>query len=125
MLLDTCTFIWLTSAPRKLGRHAKKAIDGADTLVLSDASVLEICLKWRAGKLELPEPPRSWIREQTRIWQTEALGLSAEHMFRATELELVHRDPFDRLLVAQAISEELRILTPDPNIRRYPVATLW
>ncbi|MCC6809478.1 MAG: type II toxin-antitoxin system VapC family toxin [Deltaproteobacteria bacterium] len=125
LLLDTCTFVWLVAEPRKLGRAAKKAIDAAETLVLSDVTALEVCLKWRAGKLRLPEPPRRWITEQAEAWHVEWLSLRQEHMFRASELEPIHADPYDRLLVAQALSENLRIVTPDEGIARYPVSTLW
>ena len=125
VLLDTCTFIWLTASPKKLSAAAKKAIDRTDTLLISDVTVLEICLKWRSGKLQLPNPPRSWVQEQAEIWKLNWLSLTRSHIFRASELEPMHQDPYDRLLVGQALEEQIKIVTPDEHIERYPVATIW
>lgn len=124
-MLDTCTFIWLTSSAQKLSPLAKKTIDNTETLLLSEVSVLEICLKWRSGKLQLPSPPRTWTQEQAEIWKMQWLPLSRLHMFRASELETIHQDPYDRLLIGQALQEQVSILTPDESIRKYPVATVW
>lgn len=125
-LLDTCAFVWLVSAPKRLGPVASAAIDGAEArLYLSDASVWEICLKWQAKKIKLPQPPRLWIQQQQAAWEIESLPIDRSHLFRVTELAEHHRDPFDRLLVAQAIEASLTLLTPDPAIASYPVATLW
>jgi PIN domain nuclease of toxin-antitoxin system len=126
LLLDTCTFIWLTSESERIDAAARAALDLPDAdLVLSEASVWEISLKWQAGKLSLPTPPRLWIETQAEAWQLRRLPVGREHVYQTTELPDVHRDPFDRLLVAQAIEGGLTIVTPDPLIRRYPVAVLW
>jgi PIN domain nuclease of toxin-antitoxin system len=125
-ILDTCTFIWLCAEPVRLSQTARGTIDAADTEpALAEASVLEIVLKWQAGKIALPEPPRVWIERQTRIWSIRTLPISREHMYRASELPEHHRDPFDRLLIAAALSEGATILTPDPAIHRYPVSWRW
>jgi PIN domain nuclease of toxin-antitoxin system len=126
LLLDTCTFIWLVSAPDQLGERARQELDDPSaTLLLSDASVWEVCLKWQSGKLELPGPPRHWIEEQRRTWELTRAPIELEHLYRSTELPAHHRDPFDRMLVSQAIAEGLSIVTPDPAIRRYPVMVIW
>lgn len=126
LLLDTCSFIWLTGAPLRLGDKAREALDSPRAeILLSDVSVLEICTKWQAKKLGLPAPPRSWIEEQARVWQLGRLPITAAACYRATELPEVHRDPFDRLLVSQAIDEGLTLLTPDEWIHKYPVKVLW
>jgi PIN domain nuclease of toxin-antitoxin system len=126
LLLDTCTLIWLVSAPDRLSRAASEAIDRQSTeLLVSDATVWEICLKWQAGKIGLPKPPRTWIEEQAALWLLEALPIRRTHLCRVTEIPEHHHDPFDRLLVAQALDEGLTIATPDPDIRRYPVDVLW
>lgn len=126
LLLDTCTFIWLVAAPDQLSERAARTVDDASTeLWLSDASVWEICLKWEAGKLQLPAPPRNWIEEQSLRWGVAWLAVERTHHYRATELPRHHRDPFDRLLVAQAIERGLTIATPDAHVQKYPVATLW
>lgn len=126
LLLDTCTVVWLSADPGRLSKKAKEALDADDAiLLLSDASVWEVCLKWQAKKLVLPAPPRRWLTEQARVWQLDRLALDPEHFYRTSELPALHRDPFDRLLVAQAIERSLTIVTPDAAIRAYPVAVLW
>ncbi|HEY6463885.1 MAG TPA: type II toxin-antitoxin system VapC family toxin [Polyangiaceae bacterium] len=126
LLLDTCAIVWLAAEPGRLSKKARTAIDAGDArLFASDASTWEICLKWQSKKLTLPAPPRRWIVEQARAWQTTRLPLEPEHLYRSSELPPFHRDPFDRLLVAQAIEGDLTIVTPDPAIHAYPVAVLW
>lgn len=125
LLLDTCCFVWLAAAPQNLGDGVKVAIDKGADLFVSDCTVWEICLKWGAGKLVLPAPPRAWVEDQIRAWRVMPLGVAREHLYRTSELPHHHRDPFDRLLVSQAIEEKLTIATPDAEIRRYPVATCW
>ncbi len=126
LLLDTCTFLWLAAEPDRLGARAREVLDADGArLFLSDASIWEVCLKWQARKLELPLPPRRWFGEQLPLWQVERLPLEPEHYFRSTELPPVHRDPFDRLLVAQALQRDLVIVTPDASIHDYPVAVIW
>jgi PIN domain nuclease of toxin-antitoxin system len=125
LLLDTCTFIWLASDPAKLSPAAAKAIDRESEIQLSDASVWEICLKWQSKKITLPSPPRTWVSEQLRQWRLQSLAIAPEHLFRCTELPDLHKDPFDRLLVAQALSQNLTLVTPDEAIRQYPVSVIW
>lgn len=126
LLLDTCTFVWLVSSPTELADRARRELDDpAAELVLSDASIWEVCLKWQAGKLHLPAPPRRWIEEQRRAWGLVRLPVELEHLYRCTELPLHHRDPFDRLLVSQAIVEDLTVVTPDAAFAGYPVTLLW
>jgi len=126
LLLDTCVLLWLASRPGRLSRPARAALDdpGRD-LFFSDASVWEICLKWLARKIVLPVPPRRCVEEQTVRWGIAELPIERSHLYRATELPQLHRDPFDRLLVAQALEAGLTVVTPDPAVRAYPVATLW
>jgi len=126
LLLDTCAFLWLAEASDRLSSTAAQALDDDEaSLFLSDASVWEICLKWQAGKILLPSPPRRWIDGQFGIWDLKALPVVRSQLYRMTELPSHHRDPFDRLLVAQAIEEAMTIVTPDPQIARYPVAVVW
>ncbi len=125
LLLDTCTFIWLTGAPGQLSPTAQRAIDEASELYVSDVSIWEICLKWQARKLRLPTPPRRWITEQLGVWALGRLRIESEDLFRSAELPDLHKDPFDRLLVAQALVHNARLVTPDPAIHSYPVAVLW
>ena len=126
LLLDTCTFVWLAAAPERLSETARELLDDPTrSIVLSDVSVWELCLKWQAGKLGLPAPPRTWVEEQARVWSLDRLELNRPHFYRSTELPTLHRDPFDRLLVAQALDRGLTLVTPDTHIHRYPVAARW
>ena len=87
--------------------------------------MLEIALKWTAGKLVLPDPPRRWIESQIAAWSLDCRALGREDVYRAGELPHHHRDPFDRLLVATAIRANAIILTPDDAVHRYPVSCRW
>ncbi|MBI4871651.1 MAG: type II toxin-antitoxin system VapC family toxin [Candidatus Riflebacteria bacterium] len=88
-------------------------------------SVWELCLKWQAGKLSLPQPPSVWVEEQCRSWGLIGLAVERRHLYRVSELPVHHRDPFDRLLIAQAIEGRLTLATPDRVLSSYPVAVLW
>jgi PIN domain nuclease of toxin-antitoxin system len=99
--------------------------DDTNSLLLSDVSALEIALKWSAGKLVLPAPPRVWVEEQIRRWSFAQIGLTRDDMYRASELPNHHADPFDRLLVATAMNRGATLLTPDTAIHNYPVAWEW
>jgi PIN domain nuclease of toxin-antitoxin system len=125
LLLDTCTLIWLTSEPSRLSVAAVKALDAESEVYLSDACVWEICLKWQARKIDLPAPPRIWISDQISAWHLQRVPIEPDHLYRTTELPDLHRDPFDRLLIAQALSSQASVVTPDPAIRQYPVAVIW
>ena len=126
VLLDTCTFIWMCAEPDRLSDEVRRLLDEEQTEILfSDVSALEITLKWTAGKLKLPDPPRRWIEDQLRIWFPLQTPLDRQKMYRASELPLHHADPFDRLLIATALNHDATILTPDTVIHRYPVACAW
>ena len=125
-LLDTCSFVWLCAEPSRLSSAATTAIGADDAeLLLSDASALEISLKWSAHKLQLPSPPRRWVESQVTAWALATVSITREDMYRASELPEHHRDPFDRLLVAAALNHGATIVTPDTAIHKYPVASLW
>ena len=124
-LLDTCTFLWLTDSGKKLSKKSSKLIDQKSDIFLSDVSCFEICLKWKAKKLKLSKTPRLWFEEQTEIWDLNMIPIEREHLYRVTELALYHRDPFDRLLVSQCLSEDLTLVTPDSAFDEYPVSTVW
>ena len=76
-------------------------------------------------KLQLPEPPRLWTEQQRTLWKLSGLSIETQHLYRMSELPGHHRDPFDRLLVAQAIEHGLTIATPDQAIHCYPTSVLW
>ena len=120
-MLDTCTLIWLCSSPDRLSPTAREIIDAAETrLLLSEASVLEIALKWTAGKLALPDPPRRWIESQIAAWSLDCRALGREDMYRAGELPHHHRirsiDCWSRQRSGQTRSSS-RPTTPCSGIR--------
>jgi PIN domain nuclease of toxin-antitoxin system len=125
-LLDTCVFLWIAAHPSRLSARVRDTLSQVDAeLLLSDVSALEISLKWSAGRITLPQPPRAWIEEQSRLWRTSSVAITRAVVFRSTELPAVHRDPFDRLLVATALEEGVAVVTPDEWIQKYPVSWLW
>ena len=125
-LLDTHTFLWMCGEPARLGTAARERIDDpASELFLSVASVWEMAIKRSLGKLELPEALPAFLEEQLAATRTNLLGVRAEHAVRVETLPWHHRDPFDRLLVAQAQFEGLPILSRDASLDAYPVRRLW
>lgn len=125
LLFDTCALLWWF-AREGLSQTAQRAIrDPANQLHISAGSAWEIAIKHSLGKLVLPESPREVIA--AALDETPARGIVAEfdHVIRAGSLPLHHRDPFDRLLVAQAQIENLTLVTPDPLFKPYDVPLLW
>lgn len=126
LLLDTCTFLWLTGQSASLSSHARRLCqDPANALFLSAVSVWEIELKYRKGKLGLVVEPTQYIPEQRQNHAIFPLPLDEASALRYVQLGSHHRDPFDRMLVCQAWEHELTILTPDRHIAAYDVAVDW
>ena len=125
-LLDTCTFLWLAQQPTQISPTAAAAInEPGNDLLLSDVSILEIVLKHAAGKLPLPDAPRTWIPEKLKFHQLDSLPLTLEVFYRSGELPRVHADPFDRLIAAQAIEAGLVLLSPDAPLSSLGASRLW
>lgn len=99
--------------------------DGHNELYLSAASAWEIAIKSARGKLTLPDLPEKFVAERLALHHFQALPIQLSHALRVYSLPDLHRDPFDRLLVAQAQLEIMPILTADMNIARYDVETIW
>ena len=99
--------------------------DGGNELLFSSASAYELALKVRSGKLTLPDPPESYVPERLIANGFTGLPVVLAHALRAGSLPWIHRDPLDRLLIAQAQIEGIAILTADPAISRYDVETIW
>ena len=109
-----------------MSSRAREAFaDPANEAFLSAASAWEIAVKHRLGKLPLPAIPHEFVPEQRAAHGIEALPVDEEAALHVAKLPDLHPDPFDRMLVAQAILGGLVLLTPDESIRRYPVRTLW
>lgn len=125
-LLDTCTFLWLTDRTEHLSEDARSVLqDPGNTLVLSQASTLEIQIKYKRGKLPLAIPPHEFIPQAVATFRLQYLRIEDAHFWAKGKLPLLHRDPFDRLLIAQASHEGMCIVTPDPEIHLYPIRVIW
>ena len=126
LLLDSCTLIWLASEPGQLSGAASAAIDDpASVLHVSHASLWEIALKHGAGKLSLPDAPRAGWSEQVRRWGLIELPLIAEALLTGSELPAHHKDPFDRVILAQAQISGLRVVSPDGAFPAYGIPLIW
>src|SRR5215470_3632463 len=110
----------MTMAPDRFSKRTVAALQSNDTdLYLSAASVWEISLKYSRGKLRLPVRPREYVAHYMGRTRTSPLSISMEHAALISELPAHHRDPFDRIIVAQAMLDRLPILTADPQIKQY------
>lgn len=124
-LIDTHVWLWMQTDPGRLSDDTRAVVhDVRNTLLLSAASTWEIAIKYRLGKLPLPEPPTSYVPDRMRRSGTAALPVEHAHTLRTAELPDHHRDPFDRVLVAQAQLLGLTIITADPQLSAYDVALL-
>jgi PIN domain nuclease of toxin-antitoxin system len=123
LLLDTHAFLWVLDAPQRIPAWIRTAIEDAENDVfVSAASAWEIAIKQSLGRL--PAPPADPIAALHRSGMTE-LPVTVEHARRTRSLPLLHRDPFDRMLVAQAQAEGLSLVSRDPAVRQYQVTVLW
>jgi PIN domain nuclease of toxin-antitoxin system len=126
LLLDTCTFLWLTKGSEELSPQAIDAFtDPKNEVYLSSVSAWEINVKYRLGKLSLPLSPDKFISKERKRHMVTRLDLSEQDTFHLFKLPTPHKDPFDRMLVCQAIEHSLTILTPDPLVTQYPIRSLW
>ncbi len=125
-LLDTHTFLWLATEDEGLSPTARElALDPRNDLFLSVASVWEMAIKKSLGRMELTVPLSRLLAEQLRQLRTTLLEIRCEHALLVETLPFHHRDPFDRLLVAQAIEESLPLLSADTQLDAYPVDRVW
>lgn len=126
LLLDAATFLWWATGSEHLSAAAGAAIGDPTRLsFVSAVSMWEISLKHALGKLPLPEDPAALLPRLRTQHGFEELALGEAAALQLPKLPPIHRDPFDRMLVCQAIEHGLTIVTPDGDIRRYPVRTLW
>jgi PIN domain nuclease of toxin-antitoxin system len=126
VLLDTHVFMWWINEDARMSENAHRVLsDGHNELVFSAASGWEMAIKVRVGKLRVDGPLGPYLSTQLAQNSMQVLAVSLRHAVGVSELPTLHRDPFDRLLVAQALAEDLAIVTADPAIAQYPVETLW
>lgn len=125
LLLDTQCWLWMAATPDRLSARARALVDTTEhELLLSAASAWEIAIKHALGKLTLPEPPERYVPSRSAALRTVALAIEHAHALRVATLPPHHRDPFDRLLVAQAQIEDVPILTADPVFAQYDVPVI-
>ena len=125
-LLDTNIFLWSNGAPEKLNRQAVTILSSVSSeIYLSAASSWEIAIKFALRTLRLPSPPSQFIPDTLRILAIRSLEISHFHALAAGALPPHHRDPFDRMLIAQAGSEEMVLLTADKIFAKYDVEMLF
>jgi len=126
VILDTHVFLWMNQTPEKLSKKIRAVIEKQDTeLYFSAASALEISIKCNLNKLRLPTAPEIYIAERIASNNLNHLPISTKHALMAGTFSMKHKDPFDRLLAAQAIIEDLPLLTIDKKLDEFPCAVLW
>jgi PIN domain nuclease of toxin-antitoxin system len=126
LLLDTHAFLWFAGGCDELSATARRLIEEpANQPFLSAASLWEIAIKLSLGKLRLARPFEDLIPEQMSVNGILFLGIAIEHLAPVVSLPFHHRDPFDRLLIAQAMVEQMPLVSADPSFDPYPVTRLW
>ena len=124
-LLDTCAFIWTVKKEAKMSSEALEVLKGYEDVYISQATLWEIAIKQTTGKLDLKHSSFE-LEELCKESGIVILTLKAEYFERIKKLPLIHRDPFDRIIVATAIEENLTLITNDSNIMKYEdIKTLW
>jgi PIN domain nuclease of toxin-antitoxin system len=124
VLLDTHAFLWWVTDDPRLTKRARRTISGT-TCLLSVASCWEMAIKASLGRLTVPGAVDRFVQEQLEVNGFNLLPIALEHTGRVAALPFHHRDPFDRLLAAQALAEDLSLVTADAVFRRYGVRRVW
>jgi len=124
LLLDTHIFLWLLKTPERLGRHVESMEDPANELLVSAVVAWEIAIKHALGRMPLPAPPASYVPDRMGAIGARPLPVTLDHALGVASLPPLHRDPFDRLLVAQAIRLDATLVTADAVLAGYPAETL-
>ena len=126
ILLDTNSFLWFISGSERLSINARDRIADLDNqLFLSSASLWEIAIKVSIGKLELLQPYNQLIPQQLEENDINILQIELSHLTTVVELPFYHRDPFDRLIIAQALTEDLPVVSPDSLFSQYAIKLIW
>ncbi|MBD2298858.1 type II toxin-antitoxin system VapC family toxin [Nostoc sp. FACHB-190] len=125
ILLDTHIFLWFISGDTQLSTDVRDAIRDPDNDVyLSSVSIWEAIVKYQLGKLPLPEQPETYLPKQRDLHQIASLALDENSVIQLAKLPLLHRDPFDRMLICQALQNGLIIATVDSAVRAYSVSVM-
>ena len=125
VLLDTHSFLWWVDDSPRLSARARTTIAGATDAFVSVASCWEMAIKDSLGKLELPGPLDRLMPEQLALNSFQLLSIDLEDAARVAALPFHHRDPFDRMLAAQALNDGLAVVSADPIFRKYGLRRVW
>lgn len=126
ILLDSHSFLWFITGDDRLSDRAKNLItDLSNPVLISVASLWEISIKTGLGKLELSRPFEEFIPEQRALNEIDQLPIELAHLAKRIDLPLHHRDPFDRLIIAQAMVEGLPIISRDAEFQSYSIEIIW
>jgi PIN domain nuclease of toxin-antitoxin system len=125
-LLDTMVWLWSVGPTELIGRTGLEILSsGSEEIYLSAASSWEIAIKAKLGKFQLPEAPGPYVRTRLAKQGIRPLSVTQDHTLRVYDLPLHHNDPFDRLIIAQAMAENMAILTSDRAFKKYNVDLVW
>lgn len=122
-LLDTSTFLWALGSPERLSPRARRRVDAGENIV-SIATYWEVVIKTQKGLLTIADLA-TWWRRATELLAARVLPIRASHVTALAALPMLHKDPFDRILIAQAVAEGLDFVTNNEPIGEYPVRTVW
>lgn len=126
LLLDTHVFMWWMMNDKKLSQHAKNLINNADnTCYVSTISAWEMTIKVAIGKLNLAKPAAELFKEQMQLNGFKQLDIALSHIEIVANLPMHHRDPFDRLLIAQTQAEKLTLISADTTLGQYEIERIW
>jgi PIN domain nuclease of toxin-antitoxin system len=126
LLLDTHVFLWMNNSPEKLSTGFRERCEQAqDDLYLSLVTPWEMQIKQQIGKLKIASPIAEMLEKNQQINRMQLLPITLKHILALDQLPLHHGDPFDRLLIAQAMVEDIALVTADEKIRRYDVEVVW
>lgn len=125
-LLDTMVWLWSVGPTELIGRAGLEILSsGPDEIYLSAASSWEIAIKAKLGKFQLPEAPGRYVRTRLAKQGIRPLSVTLDHTLGVYDLPLHHNDPFDRLIIAQALADDMVILTSDRAFKKYSVDLVW
>lgn len=122
-LLDTSTLLWALAEPERLSAKARRLVEAGENVV-SVASYWEVVIKTQKHLLAISDLA-TWWRQATELTTARVMHIRASHITALTALPMLHKDPFDRILIAQAKAEGLRLVTNDERICSYPIQTIW
>jgi PIN domain nuclease of toxin-antitoxin system len=125
-LLDTMVWLWSVGSTDLIGREGLEILaNGEEEIYFSAVSSWEVSIKTKLGKFQLPDLPTRYVPRRLVEQGIQALSVTLGHSLKVYDLPLHHSDPFDRLLIAQAVVEEMTILTSDRVFKKYPVDVVW